>query len=54
MGEGKVCVSARIDPDLMNWIDSQVNKQRFRTRSHGIEYALRILKDSESIKEPIS
>ncbi len=50
MGEGKVCVSARIDPDLMSLIDTQVDKQRFRTRSHGIEYALRILKESENAK----
>lgn len=49
--EGKITVSARVDPELLIWLDDQVDKQRFRTRSHALEYALRILKQSETTKE---
>ena len=48
MSEGKVTVSARVDPELLSWLDDQVDKQRFRTRSHALEYALRVLKQSEN------
>lgn len=48
MSEGKITVSARVDPELLIWMDDQVEKQRFRTRSHALEYALRILKQSET------
>ena len=51
MGEGKITVSARVDPELLTWVDDQVDKQRFRTRSHALEYALRVLKQYESVKE---
>ncbi len=51
MSEGKVTVSARVDPELLTWVDDQVDKQRFRTRSHALEYALRILRKSENMKE---
>jgi Arc/MetJ-type ribon-helix-helix transcriptional regulator len=51
MSAGKITVSARVDPELLTWVDDQVNKQRFRTRSHALEYALRILKQSENVKE---
>lgn len=51
MGEGKVSVSARIDPDLVNWVDDQVDKRRFRTRSHALEYALYVLRQSENVTE---
>jgi Arc/MetJ-type ribon-helix-helix transcriptional regulator len=50
MSGGKVSVSARIDPELINWIDMQVDKRRFRTRSHALEYALYVLKESEGVK----
>jgi Arc/MetJ-type ribon-helix-helix transcriptional regulator len=51
MSEGKITVSARVDPELLTWLDDQVEKQRFRTRSHALEYALRILRQSETMKE---
>ena len=51
MGEGKITVSARVDPELLTWVDDQVDKQRFRTRSHALEYALRVLRQSENMKE---
>ena len=53
MGEGKVIVSARVDQDLINWIDKEVDKRRFRTRSHALEYALYVLRESESVKGTI-
>jgi Arc/MetJ-type ribon-helix-helix transcriptional regulator len=51
MGEGKITVSARVDPELLTWVDDQVDKQRFRTRSHALEYALRVLRQSENVNE---
>jgi Arc/MetJ-type ribon-helix-helix transcriptional regulator len=49
MGEGKTSISARIDSDLINWIDKEVDSRRFRTRTHALEYALYALKESESV-----
>ncbi|HEX7515513.1 MAG TPA: ribbon-helix-helix domain-containing protein [archaeon] len=51
MGGGKITVSARVDPELLTWVDDQVDKQRFRTRSHALEYALRVLRQAENVKE---
>ena len=34
--------------DLVKWIDQQIEKARFGSRSHAIEYALTQLKESES------
>jgi len=51
MGEGKVAVSGRIDPELLTWIDKEVKKRRFRTRSHALEHALCLLKEeSENVR----
>ena len=44
MGEVKITVSARVDPELLEWVDIQVDKRRFRTRSHALEYALIVLR----------
>ncbi|MEX2059632.1 MAG: ribbon-helix-helix domain-containing protein [Nitrosopumilaceae archaeon] len=41
----KVKLSITIDEDLMKWLDTQVKKKRFATRSHGFEYALSQLKE---------
>jgi Arc/MetJ-type ribon-helix-helix transcriptional regulator len=54
MREGKISVSARIDPDLVNWVDDQVDKRRFRTRSHALEYALFVLKQSETMNKEMT
>jgi len=51
MSEVKVTISARVDPELLTWVDDLVEKQRFRTRSHALEYALRVLRQSETAKE---
>jgi len=53
MGEGKTSISARIDTELIDWIDTQVNERRFRTRTHALEYALYTLKKSENVKRTI-
>ena len=36
----KIKVSATLDQAILDWIDSQVKTQRFRNRSHAIDYAL--------------
>lgn len=33
-------VSATIEQGLVRWIDEQVERKRFRNRSHAIEWAL--------------
>lgn len=33
--------------DIVNWIDQQIEKLRFASRSHAIEYALLKLKEKE-------
>jgi Arc/MetJ-type ribon-helix-helix transcriptional regulator len=37
-------ISCLIDKDLVDWLDSQIITKRFASRSHGIEYALTVLK----------
>jgi Arc/MetJ-type ribon-helix-helix transcriptional regulator len=44
----KIKVSHTIDEDLVNWIDSEIKKKRFASRSHAIEYAVKQLIESES------
>ncbi len=46
----KIKVSHTIDEELIKWIDSEIAKRRFASRSHGIEYALEQLKTSEQKK----
>jgi Arc/MetJ-type ribon-helix-helix transcriptional regulator len=50
MGEGKTPISARMDDDLVNWIDEQVGKKRFSSRSHALQYAVYLLKQAENTK----
>jgi Arc/MetJ-type ribon-helix-helix transcriptional regulator len=40
-------MSVTIDVELIKWIEQQVKKQRFRNKSHAVEYALVKLKESE-------
>jgi Arc/MetJ-type ribon-helix-helix transcriptional regulator len=37
--------------DILAWVDEQVNKARFRNRSHAIEYALIKLKEADQKHE---
>jgi len=38
--------SVAIDPDLLDWVDVMVLKKRFANRTHAIEFALQILRES--------
>lgn len=40
-------VTATIDKELIQWIDQEVEKRRFRNRSHAIEYAIAKLKEKK-------
>jgi len=40
-------VTATIDDELIKWLDGEVEKRRFRNRSHALEYAVAKLKESE-------
>ena len=43
----RVRVFATVREDVMKWVDKQVEKARFRNRSHAIEYALIKLMERE-------
>ena len=43
----RVKVTATIDKELITWIDEEVEKRRFRNRSHAIEYAIAKLKETK-------
>ena len=44
-------VYATIREDLVEWMDQEVQKLRFASRSHAIEYALAKLKEGKDRKE---
>ena len=48
MGEGKTSVCARMDDELVDWMDQQIEVKRFSTRTHALNYALYVLKQTES------
>ena len=50
MGEGKTPISARVDEDLIVWVDEQIEKKRFNNRTHAVNLALYLLKKAESPK----
>jgi Arc/MetJ-type ribon-helix-helix transcriptional regulator len=43
-------INATIEHQLLRWVDSQIQLQKFRSRSHAIEYALLKLKAQEENK----
>jgi len=47
----RVRVFCTIREDVLQWVDQQVGRARFRNRSHAVEYALIRLMESEE-KEP--
>jgi len=49
----RVKVTATVDQELIEWIDQEVKKKRFRNRSHAIEYALAMLREPPQ-KLPLS
>jgi len=46
----KVKVTASLKEDLVNWMDKEIDKRRFASRSHALEYAMTQLKDADSLK----
>ncbi|WGM89110.1 MAG: ribbon-helix-helix domain-containing protein [Candidatus Bathyarchaeum tardum] len=44
-------VAVTIRDDLINWLDKQVQTMRFHNRSHGIEFALQKLKETNQNKK---
>lgn len=40
----KIKLSHTIDEELVSWLDAEIETKRFSNRSHGIEYALMVLK----------
>jgi len=45
MSDKKVKVTASMDGDLVDWMDKQIEKRRFATRTHALEDAIDNLKD---------
>ncbi|MCP8313336.1 MAG: hypothetical protein H3Z53_03035 [archaeon] len=43
----KLKFSISIDPQLVDWVDKQIEFKRFSSRSHAIEYALQQLKEKK-------
>ncbi|HET6458959.1 MAG TPA: ribbon-helix-helix domain-containing protein [Nitrosopumilaceae archaeon] len=41
----KTKISITVDEDLIKWLDSQIKKKKFASRSHGFEYAVSELKE---------
>jgi len=50
MGEGKTLITARVDDELIDWVDELVKTKRFGSRSHATNLALYLLKQRESPK----
>jgi Arc/MetJ-type ribon-helix-helix transcriptional regulator len=44
-------VAVTIREDLVDWLDKQIETMRFHNRSHGIEYALQKLKQTNPNKK---
>jgi len=42
----KIKLSITIDEDLIKWLDLQIKKKKFASRSHGFEYVLSRAKES--------
>ncbi|MGD0994400.1 MAG: ribbon-helix-helix domain-containing protein [Candidatus Bathyarchaeia archaeon] len=45
----KIRLQVTVREDLVKWTDEQVEKLRFASRSHAVEYALTQLKEKEKI-----
>lgn len=43
----RVKVTVTIDKELVEWVDKEVSKRRFRNRSHGFEVAIARFAQSE-------
>jgi Arc/MetJ-type ribon-helix-helix transcriptional regulator len=47
MGVARVKVTASMKENLVTWIDKEVDKSRFASRTHALEYAITKLKEAE-------
>jgi len=54
MGEGKTRISARLDDDLLGWVDKEVGKKRFSNRTHALNFALYVLKQQTESEKATS
>lgn len=43
--------SVSLDEETAKWIDKQIKKRIFASRSHAVEFAIRKLMDESEIKE---
>lgn len=43
----KVKTSIALDEDLLLWIEKMIERKRFASRTHAIEYAIQRLKEKE-------
>ena len=43
----KQSISVTVEKDLVDWVDKQVQTQKYRNRSHLVELALRRFRDNE-------
>ena len=50
MGD-KIKVTATMDPELVDWIDSQIATRRFASRSHGLEVIVADAMNTEKKKQ---
>ena len=47
---GKVRLQVTVREDLVKWVDQEIEKLKFASRSHAIEYALQQLKEEHEKK----
>jgi len=52
MGVANVKVTASIKEDLVDWVDKEVDKSRFASRTHAVEYALTKLREADDLAFP--
>jgi Arc/MetJ-type ribon-helix-helix transcriptional regulator len=45
--KNKIHTSITLDRELLEWIDEEVKRKRFATRTHAIEYGIQKLKEEE-------
>ncbi len=46
----KLKISITIDEELLTWLNSELETKRFASISHGIEYALTLMKEEEELR----
>ena len=48
MGVAKTKVTASMKTELVDWMDKEIQKSRFASRTHALEFAISKLKEDES------